>query len=115
MWMFYSESKWAKAEDLESAIERLSDEISAIIFSEQHDTIYNMQSIQDYETCNAECEKQVQMFSKALDLCSKFLNGNLSIQKFCRDMINVDMKRFLINIKAFLPQECIIKYNIVDE
>lgn len=115
MWLFYSESKWTKAEDLPSAIERLSDEISALLFSEQHDNIYDLQSIQDYETRNVEYEKQVQRYNRALVLCRKFLDKDISIQKFCRGMLAADMKPFLLNIVSFLPQEYVIKYNIVDE
>lgn len=112
MWIFYSESTWPKAEDLESAIKRMYEEISALIFSERHDNIYDLQSIQDYETRNAQCEKQVELYTSVLSLCSKFLDGDINIQKFCEDMITTDMKRYLIAIKTFLPQEIVIKYNI---
>lgn len=115
MWMCYSEQNWRKAEDLQSAVERLCDEISALIFSEQHDSIYDMQSIQDDESRYKECQKQVQRYNRGLKWCRKFLDGNVSIQKFCREMIAADMKTFLVNIKQYLPQKYIVQFNIYDD
>ncbi|KAF5285267.1 hypothetical protein FQA39_LY16728 [Lamprigera yunnana] len=68
MWMFYAEQHWTKAIDLKSAVERLYENLGALKFDANHETIYGMER---YYTVQ-QCEQLQDKYKIGRKVCRKF-------------------------------------------
>lgn len=51
-------------------------------------------------------------FTVGAHLCEKYLYGSIGLDEFCAEMIDEDLKEFLIEI-PHLPEELVSKYELV--
>lgn len=108
MWMCYSETSWPKAVDLRSSIERLKCKLSALRFDADHEAVYGMESFLSVE----ECKQLERKYDKGYHYCSDYLRNRLNIEEFCNKLVEIDLKEFLYDIKAFLPAEVIANFDL---
>uniref|UniRef100_A0A1Y1LLL8 Uncharacterized protein n=1 Tax=Photinus pyralis TaxID=7054 RepID=A0A1Y1LLL8_PHOPY len=74
MWMCYAAENWTKAVDAHTAVERLVQELSALVEDAEHEAVYGLGRFCTEEECN----DLVKKYSRGIKLCNLFLNG-----KYC--------------------------------
>lgn len=71
----------------------------------------------DVEASEAQYRKYMRdavNFNAGAHICEKFLYGSIGLDTFCAEMLNDDLKEFLIDIPN-LPQALVEKYNLVQD
>ena len=58
--------------------------------------------------------KKAVQYSAGAHLCEKFLYGSITLDDFCAEMVEEDLKEFLFHIPQ-LPMDLTIKYNLWDD
>lgn len=70
---------------------------------------FNENSIQHYRRYI----KDAINFLAGAHTCERFLYGSIGLDSFCDEMIENDLKEFLINIPR-MPSEMVTKYNLIN-
>lgn len=111
MWMQYSAQRWIRAEDINSAIGRLSCVLSDLSMDSLHATNYDLNFCFDVEQVER-LRKDSESYSTGVKLCSKYSRGVLNLEQFCEQMVQKNLKRFLYDIDEYLPKKIIEKYRL---
>lgn len=109
MWMQYSAQSWPRAEDINSAIERLSCKLSDLSMDSLHATNYDLNFCFDPEQVER-LMKESDRYNAGSNLCGKYSCGILNLGQFCEQMVQIDLKHFLYDIETYLPKDIIEKY-----
>ncbi|KAF5269116.1 hypothetical protein FQA39_LY08786 [Lamprigera yunnana] len=106
MWMLYAQEHWTKSYDLKSAVERLYEELGALEFDADHEAINGMERYYTVQQCEELrdkykigrkdslnhslklntifssncCRELSDRFSKGIEICNKYLNGNICLK-----------------------------------
>lgn len=108
--MQYSAQRWVKAEDIKTAIERLSCELSDLRQEAQHSLVYD--TFLDAEEARRSIEEDCEAYGTGANLCDRYSRGLLSLNEFCDHMVRIKLKHFLYDIVKYLPVELIEKYQL---
>lgn len=89
--------------DLTSGITNLLSRFQDIVFDAEHEAVYGMERFMSIEDCN----KRAILYRYAGELCSLYLesDGKMSIDFFCRTLINCQLQGWLHVLKPYLPEE----------
>ncbi|KAK5648356.1 hypothetical protein RI129_003248 [Pyrocoelia pectoralis] len=77
MWMAYAEQSWTKATDLRTAVERLTQQFSAMVWDADHEAVYGNGYFSE-EQCKTLSEK----YTLGLTICENFLS-----YKYCAECL----------------------------
>lgn len=114
MWMQYSSENWTKAEDLDSAIDRLCQELCALSMDADHAINYDMNMCFDEDRVQY-CKEKSERYSKGANICNQYCHGLLNLEEFCKRMVRFNLGYFLYSIKKYLPHQIIEKYRLYDD
>ena len=109
--MQYSAQGWTRAEDINSAIERLSCKLSDLSMNSLHSTNYDLNYCFDAEQVERLMEES-DRYNAGVNLCGKYSCGILNLEQFCEQMVQIDLKRWLYDIDEYLPKDIIEKYHL---
>lgn len=109
MWMQYSTEQPIKAEDLGTAIERLSSELYALYTNSLHAANYDMGF---YFNNDAELMYDAEKYRLGVILCDRYTYGIICLDEFCEEIVTLSLKHFLYGIAKYLPVEIIQKYQL---
>lgn len=108
--MSYSAETWVKAEDLDSSIHRLSNELYDLCME-----LVRAINCDDYCLDEDEVRRlggDSERYSDGANLCNKYLHGIVDLEEFCEQLVQMGLKRFLYTIDEYLPKEMIEKYRL---
>ena len=111
MWMQYSAQRWTRAEDINSAIERLSYKLSDLSMDSLRSTNYDINVCFDAEQVKRLMEDS-DRYNAGFNLCGKYSCGIFNLEQFCEQMVKIDLKHFLYDIEEYLPKNIIEKYHL---
>lgn len=109
--MVYEEPYWPKVLDLRSGISRLACELSAHSFEADHETVYNLSVVYDEELMQ-HLKQQVEIYEDGADVCSLYLQEDISLECLCYEFIRLGLENFLHSLKPFLSEDFQNKYLI---
>lgn len=111
MWMQYAAEGWVKATDIDTSVERLGCELYALSMDSLHAANYDLDCC--FDSDNVQCLlKDSEKYSSGSNLCQKYLHGILTIEEFCEQITEIELKRFLCDLRQYLPKEIIEKYQL---
>lgn len=109
--MQYSAQRWTRAEDIDSAIDRLSCKLSDLSMDSLHAINYDLNFCFDAEQVER-LKEQSDRYNVGANLCGKYSLGILNLEEFCERMVQTDLKCFLCDIEEYLPKKIIEKYRL---
>lgn len=114
MWMHYASQDWVKAEDIDSAIERMGCELNCMSFDRLHAANYDLNYCYFEEEVKRLSEES-EMYNNGSSLCTKYAQGLLSLDQFCEKMVEIKLKSYLrACLLEYLPAELAEKYKLKD-
>lgn len=114
MWMHYSASLWTTATDLRSSVDRLCCELEDLIIDGVHSLNYDTTICWNDES-SEEVQASLKRYRQAKNICNQFLNNFITLEKFCEEMVEADMKWCLQRIGEFLPSDMEDKYSVTTD
>ncbi|CAH1999194.1 unnamed protein product [Acanthoscelides obtectus] len=114
MWMHYASLRWPDSNDLRTAIMRLVCQLTDLMHDAEHSTNYDMNICWDDNQVER-IRRLIRKYEEGQKLCAQYLQEDCTIEQFCSDMINYNLRSFLCEIARYLPPEIILKYNLVYE
>lgn len=107
MWTAYSKEHWPEAINLKTAVRRLGCEFH----DEATDRYFQQNRIHPEEDYVRFLEEQ-EKFERGSELCDNFTAEKITVDEFCRSLIEIGLKVYLNRLDCFLSDEIIKKYNI---
>ncbi|KAK5642108.1 hypothetical protein RI129_000344 [Pyrocoelia pectoralis] len=100
MWMMYAAESWVKATDLRTAVKRLKQEFSALVFDAQHEVVYGRGDYSE-EQCNALADK----FTLGVTICDKFLNYKYCVECLMKRLNEAGLEEFANELNQWVCSE----------
>lgn len=113
MWMQYSSLFWTEAIDLKSSVERLTCELQDLIIELEHSMNYDFDVFLNEEAIQNVTMK-IKKYVHTKSICNAFLTNIISLDDFCKKLIEADAEWCLHRIKQFLPPDIVEKYCITE-
>ncbi|CAH2016815.1 unnamed protein product [Acanthoscelides obtectus] len=112
--MHYASLRWPDSKDLRTAIMRLVCQLTDLMHDAEHSTNYDTNIFWD-DNEDERIRRLIRKYEEGQKLCAQNLQEDCTIEQFCSDMINYNLRSFLCEIARYLPPEIILKYNLVYE
>jgi hypothetical protein len=114
MWMQYSASYWPIAEDIQTAVDRLSYQFTDLIIDGEHSLNYDTNICFDEETMQ-DVLVRIKKYRLGKLLCENYISGFYNLEEFCEEMIHKELKDFLHQLNPFLPASLLSKYDLIED
>ncbi|XP_023312322.1 uncharacterized protein LOC111692511 [Anoplophora glabripennis] len=112
MWMHYASQNWTDAEDLQSAVKRLMNELDCVAIDCLHASNYDMNYCFSEEKIK-QLEEDYEKHRRGASLCSNYLSETINLDNFCVKMVEIGLKQFVISILLdYLPYATVVKYKL---
>lgn len=108
MWMGYAAESWTKAEDLQSAVQRLKESLHARAFDADHESVYG----RNYYFDEVYYKELARKFELGAKICECYLIKQISIGELCEQFVNNELKDLLYEITHFLSKDLLEKVGI---
>ncbi|CAH1989368.1 unnamed protein product [Acanthoscelides obtectus] len=112
--MHYASLRWPASKDLRTAIMRLVCQLTDLMLDAEHSTNYDMNICWDDNEVER-IRRLARKYEEGQKLCTQYLQEDCTIDQFCNDMINYNLRSFLSEIARYLPPAIILKYKLVYE
>lgn len=107
MWMAYSMENWPKATDANSTVQRLWHEFHDACVEAQHAAVYDWDKVSEEM-----CKELETKYANGMRDCEDFLSKKMDLSEFCVSLFHHGLKGFLGELKPYLTQELIQKYDL---
>lgn len=101
MWMAYIVE--IEIKDIQSGIRRLEQEFSHLGFDAMHEANYGMGRLMSMKDCIELGER----YDKAGDVCTSYLEGDLTIHDVAEKLKEIRLGHFLLQLEKYLPQSVV--------
>lgn len=107
--MCYAAESWPNAIDLESAVRRVACKLSDF----QHDAI--LQQNRGFHCWDEQyLRDEEELYRRGIIICDMYLSDKIGLELFCDLLLCIKLNSFLWDLKHFLPDDIIVKYQMHD-
>jgi hypothetical protein len=99
MWMCYAEESWTRAINKYTAAERLVQKFTALQDDAEHETVYGNGTFSpEY------CQVLTRRYQKGSELCQQFIDGKTCGYCLIKNLVNIGLKDFIVELSEFFPE-----------